>query len=338
MASAPGSKPRPNRPPKLLFVLKVLAALYVLGTIFGGIGLGYFALHPYSPRITSNEERNVRAAAQRNSDDFRDVELDTSDGAVLRAWFLRPPLANGDAVILLHGIADNRLANYGFAQLLLQNHYAVLMPDARAHSLSTGIETYGLRESNDIHQWVEWLEQNDHPHCVFGLGESMGAAQLLESLPNEPRFCAVIAEAPFSSFREIAYVRFGQPFGTGPWIGRTFFRPTVDAGFLFVRWRYGLNMENASPERAVEKTNVPILLIHGLADWNIPPYHSDLIQAHNPSDITVWKVPGATHTQARRAATQEFDRRVLEWFEMNSNHAHVSLTVSPGSSPSNQAA
>jgi uncharacterized protein len=288
--------------------------LYLLGTVLGGVGLGWIALHPPRLSVTASEERNAQAAANAASVEFREVELTASDGAVLRAWFLRPGDANGNAVVLLHGVSDNRMGMYGYGMWLLENHYSVLLPDARAHGLSGGLATYGLQESGDTHRWVEWLEDAEHPRCVFGLGESMGAAELLQSLPTEPRFCAVVAESSFATFREVAYARFGRPFHTGPWLGRTFFRPSVEIGFLYVRLRYGFNMEKASPEHAVEETKIPILLIHGLRDRNIPPYHSDLIQSHNPSDIVVWKVPGAFHTGAHKAAPVEFERRVLGWF------------------------
>jgi dipeptidyl aminopeptidase/acylaminoacyl peptidase len=292
--------------------------LYALSTILGGIGLGWIALHPPSHPITSNEERNVRAAAQKDSIVFQDVELKASDHAVLRAWFMRPHDSNGNVVILLHGVSDNRLGMYGYGKWLLANHYLVLLPDARGHSLSSGLATYGLREAADIHRWVDWIETTEHPHCVFGLGESMGAAQLLQSLPHQSRFCAVVAESPFATFREVAYARFGREFGTGPWLGKTFFRPTVDAGFLYVRLRYGLNMEEASPAHAVEGSKIPILLIHGLSDRNIPNYHSDMIQSHNPEAVVVWRVPGAGHTGAHTAAPEEFERRVLGWFSTHS--------------------
>ncbi len=244
-----------------------------------------------------------------------------ADGTALKAWFLTPPSPNGNVVILLHGVSDNRLGMYGYGKWLLDNHYAVLLPDARAHGLSGGLATYGLKESGDIHQWVDWLESRYHPQCVYGLGESMGAAQLLESLPNESRFCAVVAECPFASFREVAYARFGREFHTGPWLGSTFFRPTVDVGFLYVRLRYGLNMEEASPKQAVEITRIPVMLIHGLSDHNIPPFHSDEIQARNPTDIVLWKVPGAAHTGAHKIAPEEFERQVLGWFKTHSSAA-----------------
>jgi pimeloyl-ACP methyl ester carboxylesterase len=308
----------PARHSILLYLSIALAVLYLLGTVFGGIALGEIALHPPSHPVRQSEERNAEAAAQQNSVEFRDVELVTRDGASLRAWFMRPQEANGNVVILLHGVTDNRLGMYGYGRWLLENHYSVLLPDARHHGNSGGLTTYGIKEANDIHQWVDWIETNKHPHCVYGLGESMGAAELLQSLTRESRFCAVIAESPFATFREVVYARFGRPFRTGPWLGRTFFRPAVDVGFLYVRIRYGLNMEDAAPERAVVCSRVPVLLIHGLNDRNIPPYHSDLIQARNPESVVVWKVPGAVHTGVYKAAPEEFNRRVLSWFAEHS--------------------
>jgi uncharacterized protein len=299
-------------------ILLTAVILYLLGTVFGGIVLGWIAVHPPSPKITSREEATVRTSATTESAEFTTPSLFTPDGTTLRAWYLNPKSRNGDTVVLLHGVSDNRMGMYRYGRWLLSKGYAVLLPDARAHGLSGGLASYGIKESDDIHLWVDWLENTYHPHCVYGLGESMGAAQLLQSLPKETRFCAVVAESPFASFREVAYARFGREFHTGPWLGRTFFRPTVDVGFLFVRFRYRLNMETASPKRTVETTQVPILLIHGLNDRNIPAFHSDEIQEHNPADIVVWKVPGAVHTGAHKVAPKEFEDRVLDWFASHS--------------------
>lgn len=300
-------------------LIRILIVLYLLGTFLGGILLGRIALHPPIRPVSTIDERNARATAAKDSIEFRDVNILTPDSVNLSAWYMSPQRSNGDAVILLHGVSDNRLGMYGYAKWLLQNNYAVLLPDARAHGLSGGLATYGLKESNDIHTWISWLKDNYHPRCVYGLGESMGAAQLLQSLTKEPRFCAVVSESPFATFREVAYARFGREFHTGPWLGETFFRPTVDVGFIYVRLHYGLNLEEASPKKAVESSRIPIMLIHGLNDRNIPWFHSDEIQSHNPGDIVVWKVPGAVHTGAHNASPKEFERRVLAWFADHSS-------------------
>jgi alpha-beta hydrolase superfamily lysophospholipase len=243
------------------------------------------------------------------------VEIAASDGIPLRAWTVIPAKGNGNTVLLLHGVTDNRLGMAGYAQFFVRNGYTVLMPDSRAHGVSGGkIATYGLRESNDIHLWVDWIEEHQHPGCIFGMGESMGAALLLESLRGESRFCAVIAESSFANAREVEAERLANFVGMPPWFGSTVLRPVVWTGFIYSRLRYGINLDNASPERAVEGVTVPILLIHGSSDVNIRPWHSRQIASHN-GRIILWEVPGAVHTGAWNAQPQEFERRVLDWFQ-----------------------
>jgi uncharacterized protein len=197
----------------------------------------------------------------------------------------------------------------------------VLLADARAHGESGGaIATYGVLESGDTLRWFEWLQQMLGPRCIDGLGDSMGAAILLQSLAVEPHFCAVIAESSFASFREASYDRIGQWFGTGPWLGRTVLRSAVDAGFLYAEFRYGIDFWRASPQEAVARTVVPVLLIHGLADDNLPPRHSELIKAGNPT-VVLWEPPNAEHCGAASAEPEEYRRRVLAWFDGHSAHA-----------------
>ena len=105
----------------------------------------------------------------------------------------------------------------------------------------------------------------------------------------------------------------GQPFHLGPWFGRTLFRPVVEFAFLYVRWKYHLDMQQASPKNSVAATPVPILLIHGRIDSNIPIRHSRQIHANAPNTV-LWEVPNADHCGAISAAPQEFEHRLLAWF------------------------
>jgi hypothetical protein len=268
-------------------------------------------LHPARRPLTGNEITYVR---QTLNADLNEVSIATPDGAILRAWLVHPEHPNGDDVLLLHGLGDNRIGMTGYAQLLLTHGFTVLLPDARAHGLSGGqLATFGLLERNDIHQWSDFLQMQNHPRCVFGFAESMGAAQLLEALDTHPNFCAVAAESSFSTFREIAYDRMGQPFHLGPWIGRTLLRPVVEVAFLRAGWKYKLNMEQISPEDAVAHSNIPVLLIHGVVDSNIPVRHSRAIHASNPN-TQLWEVPGADHCGAISTAPQELEHRLLTWF------------------------
>ncbi len=282
-----------------------------------GIFLAELALHPPRRALLAEDELRARKIADHNNSEFAEVSILTADGIVLRAWNMRPRISNGDAIILSHGISDNRSGMREYADMFLKHGYRVLMPDARAHG-SSGAElaTYGMRETNDLHLWFDWIDMNWHPLCIFGFAESIGAAVLLQSLQSESRFCAVVAESSFSNFREITYDRIGQFFHTGPWLGRTFLRPVVETAFSYAKWKYKLDFSQVSPEKAVASSKVPVLLIHGQIDRNIPVRHSRRIATGN-SSVLLWEVPLADHCGAIGVAPTELERRVVGWFEQN---------------------
>jgi fermentation-respiration switch protein FrsA (DUF1100 family) len=78
-----------------------------------------------------------------------------------------------------------------------------------------------------------------------------------------------------------------------------------------------VNLGQASPVDALRQSTTPVLLIHGTADTNIPPAHSELLARARPANTDLWLVPGAIHTQAHAAQPEEYERRVLEWFEQH---------------------
>jgi alpha-beta hydrolase superfamily lysophospholipase len=283
-----------------------------------GVVASEWALHPWRRALTPEAEAQAQAVAARNHATLTDVSITAGDGATLRGWSIRPLQGNGDAVILLHGVADNRMGMLGYADLLLRHGYTVLLPDARRHGASGGeLATYGLKEADDIRRWYDWIEQAEAPRCIDGLGNSMGAALLLESLPATPGFCAVVVESPFANLREASYDRLAERLYAGAWLGRTLLRPAVETGFLYTQWKYGLDMEQASPENAVTASHVPVLLIHGLKDTNLPSRHSEMIVAHNRTRIPaleLWEPAQAKHTGAAAVEPQEYERRLIGWF------------------------
>ena len=294
-----------------------------------GVFLAESALHPAGKPFTSADENEGRAWAEDENASLDQVSITAEDGVILRGWELRPQNANGKVVILLHGLRDNRLGMRDYGDIFLLHGYGVLVPDARAHGASGGnLATYGLLEKEDIHLWIDWLVAREHPSCVYGFGESMGAAQVLQAIKTEKCFCAVAAEGSFSTFRETAYDRVGQRFRTGPWLGRTILWPVVESAFLYVRLRYGLDIGQVSPEDAVAVSRVPVLLIHGQTDMNIPIRHSRRIAARNRS-VALWELPNTGHSNAIDTSPNELDRILIEWFGSHRSFAHILPLVFP---------
>jgi dipeptidyl aminopeptidase/acylaminoacyl peptidase len=296
-------------------VLVITVLGYLILTAVAAVFLCDGTLHPTRRTLTSADEAQAHEMAAAHQANLKEVAIPSSDRTTLHAWLLTPNQPNTKAVILLHGLSDNRVGMTGYAELLLNHHYTILQPDARAHGASEGsIATYGLLERHDIRDWFEWLSCNLHPACIYALGESMGAAQLLQAVAVEPNFCAIVAESPFSNLDEIACDRAGQFFHSGPWLGRTLFRLAIELGFDYGRWKYGLDLRQVSPEKAAAGTQVPILLIHGVDDSNIPVRHSRRIAARN-SKIVLWEVPHTDHCGAISTSNGEFENRVIAWFE-----------------------
>jgi dipeptidyl aminopeptidase/acylaminoacyl peptidase len=293
-------------------IIRGAVVCYAIFCMILAIFLGELAFRPQ--RISITERPSAEASASRFGATLLDVSITAADGVHLQGWFARPANAHGDAVILLHGVGANRQGMMGFAELFLSQGFAVLLPDSRAQGESGGdFPTYGVKESDDVHLWFDWLVTQQRCKCIFGMGESMGAAIILQSVKTTP-FCAVVAESSFASFRQIGFVRVGQFFQTGPWLGRIILRPAVEAAFLYGRLTRGIYLADASPERSVVGSRVPIFLVHGLADDNIPFQQSETIRARNPAVITLWEVPLAGHCGAVNADQQGFDKRVLDWF------------------------
>ena len=280
--------------------------------VAGGIILCEAAFH--APPVKVTEEPALALASELHAS-VRDVQMRAFDGAPLRAWLFAPPGAAGGIVMLFHGMGDSRLSELGYARLMLRHGYRVLALDERGNGSSGGdIESFGVLERRDTRSWTDWLLTNNPATRLYGLGESMGAGVLLQSLNTEPRFRAVVAECSFQNFREVAYDRVSQHFGTRTEFKRPLYFGVVESGLLYVRLRYGIDLDDASPEDAVAATRTPVLLIHGRADDNVYPVQSQRMATRNPAHISLWQ-PIACHTCALGAVPAEFERRVIGWFQ-----------------------
>ena len=250
------------------------------------------------------QNRTPQLAASANA------SITTPDGITLRAWTQEPASWNGKAVILLHGVADSHSGTTGVAAMLARNGYRTLSPDNRGHGASDGERfSYGVHERNDVTRWLDWMETTWKPTAIFGYGASMGASILLQTMPNEPRLRAVVADCPFATFRAVAYHRVLR--AAGP-----LFAPAVEPALLYSRLRFDINLTAASPEDAMKNSSTPVFLIHGDADRNIPLNHSErLAAAREGRNCELWKVPGAAHVACYRTAPADYERKVLAWFE-----------------------
>ena len=272
------------------------------------------ALHIQPQFRRSPEPALADGVARDSGSAWKAVEVKAADGVTLRAWSFTPARPNAAGVMLLHGVADTRRGMTTHAWFLLARGYSVLLPDSRGHGVSEGSPiTYGIREADDVHRWANWWFDTRHIARLYGAGESMGSAILIQSLRVEPRFRAVVADCSFYSFEEIARYRVRTLLHLGPMLAW----PMVRTGMWYARARYGLDMRQASPADAIRTSHVPVLLIHGTEDRNVPTEDSLMLHALNPADTRLWIVKGAGHVASISTQPEAYAQTVVDWFAVH---------------------
>jgi uncharacterized protein len=96
---------------------------------------------------------------------------------------------------------------------------------------------------------------------------------------------------------------------------RPAFWPMIQFAFAYTGLRYGVDLRRASPVDAIRATKVPVLLIHGALDTNIPPRHSQQLHAASAATSLLWIVGNAGHVASLTTASDEYIGNVLAWFE-----------------------
>ena len=301
---------------KLLKWLAVFALIYLAVSAIAGYIICNSALHPSKRELTEQTMRRATVIATQVNASLKEVSIHAKDGIILKAWYFDEASGSNKSVILFHGLSDNRKGMIGYVQLFLRNGYNVLTPDWRAHGQSGGeLATYGIKERADVTLWINWLQTYTDSKKYYALGESYGAAILLQSLENENRICAAVAECSFATFREASYDRGGQLIGAGNFAGKTIFFPAIETAFWTASWKHSFDLDEISPLKSLSVTKTPVLLIHGDMDNNIPVRHSRLMNSSqkNNSDVEFWE-SHAGHSGTFGKLPDEFEKRVIGWF------------------------
>jgi uncharacterized protein len=260
------------------YVLWAVAALGVIG-LFCLYGVTvYFIQTAFSHRVEKFVYRPPDLALDGTS-----VELTSSDGIPLKAWWIRASPAHG-AVILLHGM-DGLDASclLPHAKFLFEAGWSSFVLDMRAHGRSGGGRIgLSLEEPRDVSAALDWVGRQaavrDGPLVLLGL--SMGGATAIRTAAARPDVDAVISVRAFASFERMMGEGLLQL-----WLGR-----------LGILTLYRIWSPAAQPVRDIARISPrPILLIHGAADRQIPVSNAYLLKQAAASNAELWLVDGADH-------------------------------------------
>jgi uncharacterized protein len=220
-------------------------------------------------------------------------------GVTLQGWRCAAPVPARGTIVYLHGIADNRGSATGVIQRFLARGFNVIAYDSRAHGESQGEAcTYGFFEKQDLQRVIDTVGSGP----VVLIGTSLGAAVALQEAADDPRVSAVVAAETFSDLRTVATERAPGFFTAG----------TIDRAFEAAGAEGHFRVDDVQPHQSARRITAPVLLIHGAADTETPPAHSERVYAalHGPKRLIL--VPGAGHNGSLRP---EVWKRIDQWLD-----------------------
>jgi fermentation-respiration switch protein FrsA (DUF1100 family) len=243
------------------------------------------------------------------------IQVTSSDGIPLQAWWIAAPEAKG-IVVVLHGMDGTDASTMlGHARFLYDAGYSSLVLDMRAHGRSGG-ERIGLafEEPRDVSAALDWVaaqpELRDQPLALLGL--SMGGATALRTAAIRPEVDAVISVSAFASVDRVLGQGMRLMGAPEELIG--IYTPFTRLAMLTL---YGAWPSAASPERDIPSiTPRPVLIAHGDADDQIPVENATLLKNAAGDNAELWIVPGAGHgaeiltPEAIRAVVMFFDKHL----------------------------
>jgi fermentation-respiration switch protein FrsA (DUF1100 family) len=255
-------------------------------------------------------DRNDGKTPQSYGLEYLPIEFHSSDGILLKGWYVPAgPDARG-TIIYCHG--RNR-ARVEMLPMEVYGHslgYNGLLFDFRDSGESGGkIGSLGYLERLDAIAAVQYaLEQEHATKPIVLWGVSMGAAASLMAASETPDVAAVISDSSFLSFRHVI-VHHAQLFFHFPAF------PIVDEAIYGSAWCAGFWPSDFDLRKAVDRINPrPILFIAVEGDRRITPAVARELYSHSTSPKkAILVVPGHRHGEGFTSGNELYEQAVKKF-------------------------
>jgi len=213
----------------------------------------------------------------------------------------------------MHGVRANRLSMLGRARFLSRAGYSVLLFDFQAHGESHGQHiTFGFLESKDASAAVSFLQAQAPNERIAIIGSSMGGAAAILATPPLP-VKAMVLEMVYPTLDQAVADRLTIRLGS--WSG--VFTPLLT---WQLKPRLGVSSSALRPIDNISRISAPKLFIAGTLDQHTRIDESRQLFSAASEPKELWEVSGAKHEDIYSFAKEEYERRILSFFEKTLNH------------------
>ena len=272
-------------------------ALRTVSLIVGVAALSYIAACAYlwqaQRRLVFIPEALVDRTPADVGLEFVEIGIPAPGDSTIAAWWL-PRTGSGDieapVVLYLHGNDGNLARELGRLEALHRYNLAILAIDYRGYGRSSGPFPSEAQVYDDaVAAWSYLVGVGRiEPRKVIVYGHSLGAAVAVELALRVTAPCAVVLESAFTSMADMARAAY-------PWIPVN----------LLLNQRFDLLHD-------IGRLQMPILLVHGSADREVPSVMSERVHAavHAPKRLLF--VEGAGHEDAMPNGGESLQRAMTE--------------------------
>ena len=242
--------------------------------------------------------------------DYQSIQFHSSDGILLKGWYVPAGTDARGTIIYCHGQNRSRVEMLPMEVYGHSLGYNGLLFDFRHAGQSGGkIGTLGYQERHDVIAAVQYAlnrEKAARPVVLWGI--SMGASAALMAASETPDVAAVISDSAFLSYRHVivhhAHLFFHLP---------SF--PIVDEAIYLSAWRGGFWPSEFDLRKAVDRINPrPILFIAVEGDRRITPAVARELDSHSTSPGKVLVVlPGHRHGEGFTSGHELYEQAVQKF-------------------------
>jgi fermentation-respiration switch protein FrsA (DUF1100 family) len=288
----------------------VVLTLLVLVAVFFFIFVPWFFTDIVTTRRYHYPDPNDGKSPKSYGLDFKWVGFPSTDGIMLKGWYIP---ANGDArgtIIYCHGLNRTRIEMLPQAAFAHGLGYNGLLFDFRHQGASGGeVTTMGYQERLDVLGAVRYaLDQQKAARPVILWGVSMGAAAALMAAPESPDVAAVISDSSFLSLRATVQHHWKLFFHLPSF-------PIADEMAYWIAWRGGFRPSDLDLANAVERMGTrPVLFVAVQDDRRMPPSVARSLYAHDASpqkELVI--LPGRRHGEGFKQATEQYQKGVTQF-------------------------
>ena len=280
-------------PKQLILTLLIIVIIVIVFSLFNF----YISINPGKwPMHFTPQSFNLK---------YENITFETSDNLKLKGWFIHGDNTN-KTIIVMHGYPTNKADVLPFSMFLLKN-YNVFLFDFRSFGESKGrYTTAGYKEVKDLDAAVNYLGNRKDVKNVGTLGFSLGGAVAL--MNKNDKIKAIFVDSTYSNLNNVIESMYHNFY----FLKYPFVYLTRFYGKIF----FGVDPKDVSPENSIRKIDKPVFIIHAEKDRQIPVNEAYILHNANKKS-ELWVVENADHGESYALNKEEYEKRVLEFFEKN---------------------